>query len=349
MKFRFRINKKWIVLGVASVIGLLAAFAARTYLTTQIEAIEARGKGKTVKMIVAKRELKRGDKIGADTVAVRDIPIDYAQSSGIGPDTFDRVDGKALAYPVHAGEMILWGVLEGQKAPTFSARVEAGHRAMTVSVDEINSISGLLEPGDVVDLLVTIEQKGQRITRPLLQSVQVMATGQRVVDTPREGERRHYSTVTIDITPAQAQQVILARDAGKITALLRNPEDRHRLSGGNADMRALLAATVKKTGDDTGIPVLYGGAAKMPPEALVMGRTVPARSTRQGASDPAQNSGDSLASEVPVLIGATGTTDSVRSAKPVASAESSRSDGLDGSIKSGGMMGTTGSGLRQQP
>ena len=276
MKNRLKRNKTWIVLGVALVMGSIAALGARGYLTTQMEAIEARGKGQTVNVLVAKRELKRGDKISTDTIAVRAVPLAYAQSSAISPEGFDRVDGQVLAYPVRSGEMILWGLMEGKRVPTFSARVEVGHRAMTVAVDEINSISGLLEPGDQIDLLVTVDRKGKKITRPLLQDVQVMATGQRAVDSPREGERHHYSTVTLDITPAQAQHVIMARDAGKVTALLRNPGDKHRIAGGNADMVALLADNaVKQT--ETGVPVLYGGSAKLTSENLVMGTPAAAR------------------------------------------------------------------------
>ncbi|MBC7572886.1 MAG: Flp pilus assembly protein CpaB, partial [Herminiimonas sp.] len=236
---------------------------------TQMEAIEARGKGKTVNVIVAKRELKRGDKISSDSVAVRPIPVDYAHSAAISPDSFDRIDGQPLAYPIKPGEMILWGLMEGKKVPTFSARVETGRRAMTVPVDEINSISGLLEPGDLIDLMVTIDQKGRKVTLPLLQSVQVMATGQQAVDGPREGERKQYSTVTIDTTPDQAKNVIIARDAGKITALLRNPDDKNR-NGGNADMASLLGRNNTALVGERTIPVLYGGT-KLDPDALVMG------------------------------------------------------------------------------
>ncbi|MES2832736.1 MAG: Flp pilus assembly protein CpaB [Pseudomonadota bacterium] len=278
MKTRFKLNKTWIILGIALVIGAMAALAARTYLSTQVQAIEARGKSKTVNVVVASRELKRGDKITSDTVAVRAIPIDYAHSAAISPDTFDRVDGQALAYPVRAGEMILWGLMETKRSPTFSAKVESGHRAMTVAVDEINSISGMLEPGDLIDLLVTVDSRGKKITRPLLQSVQVMATGQQASDSPRDGERRQYSTVTIDTTPAEAQNVIMARDAGRITALLRNPEDKSRIAGANVNMAELLgSATHQSATPEEGIPVLYGGNATMTPEALSMARSRPAK------------------------------------------------------------------------
>lgn len=286
MKTRFKLNKTWIILGIALIIGCMAALAARTYLSSQVEAIEARGKSKTRNVVVASRELRRGDKLTSDNVAVRSIPMDYAHSTAVPPDAFERIDGQALAYPVHAGEMILWGLMESKRSPTFSAKVAAGHRAMTVAVDEINSISGMLEPGDLIDLLVTVDSRGRKITRPLMQSVQVMATGQQASASPREGERRQYSTVTIDATPAEAQNLIMARDAGRITALLRNPEDKSRIAGTNVNMVELLNSTVAQIAMPEGsIPVLYGGSAKMAPEALSMTRAKAAKPTNSTAEE----------------------------------------------------------------
>jgi pilus assembly protein CpaB len=274
---RFKPNKAWIVLGVALGIGLLAALAARSYLNNQMEAIDARNRGQQVNVVVAKRELKRGDKLSSENVAVRAIPMDYAHSGAVSPGAFDRLDGQTLAFPVKAGEMVMWSLLEGKKVPTFSARVEAGHRALTVPVDEINSISGMLEPGDMIDLIVTVDQSGKRRVFPLLQSVQVMATGQRSADDPKSGEKRSYSTATLDATPEQAENVIVAREIGKITALLRNPQDK-QTRGKNVDMTTLLGL---KSGSsvfaDGGrqVPVLYGGrSGKLPEEGLRLGESM---------------------------------------------------------------------------
>lgn len=297
---KFKPGKTWIVLGVALSIGLLAALAARSYLSSRMEAIEARGKGKMVNVVVAKRDLSRGAKLSEDSVAVRAIPADYAQSLAVTPDAFDRIDGQVLAYPVKSGEMILWGLMEGKKVPTFSTRVETGHRAMTVPVDEINSISGLLEPGDIVDLIATIDKKGKKVTFPLLQSVQVIATGQRSVDDPKSGQRREYSTVTFDITPEQAQNVIVARDAGKITALLRNPQDT-QIYGKKWDVAAMLGlnSAAKDGGmDDRQVPVLYGGRGnKIPPEGLKLGQYASVPGANAAAPNPlAQEQGGSVQS-----------------------------------------------------
>jgi pilus assembly protein CpaB len=287
MKFHFkniRLSKTWIVLGISLAVGLLAALGARSYLSSQMAAIEARGKGETVKVVVAKGKLQKGDVVSSDTVAVRSVPTDYAHSNALRPNQFDAFDGKALAFSVDGGEMVLWSMLEGKKSPTFSARVDVGHRALTVPVDEINSISGLLEPGDLIDLMVTVSQKDKKFTFPLLQAVRVMATGQRSVDDPKSGERRQYSTVTLDASPEQAQNVIVAREAGKITALLRNPSDKQAFKGGNTDLAGLLGLKpeldLKPAETAIGIrqiPVLYGGrGATLPAEGLQMGKYVQA-------------------------------------------------------------------------
>lgn len=268
----FRPGKTWIVLGVALAIGGLAALAARSYLTGEIQAIEARAKGKTAMVVVAKRDIGKGTKLSADNVAVREIPAEFAHSIAVSPDEFERISGQALAYPVKGGEMILWALVEAQKLPTFSARVAAGHRAMTVAVDEINSISGMIEPGDTIDLIVSQDQQGKKITYPLLQSVLVMATGQRSVDDPKSGERRQYSTVTLATTPRQAQNVIAARETGRLTALLRNPADKQLIENNKTDIAAIPGSkppTARSGLIRREIPVIYGGnLAKLAPEAL---------------------------------------------------------------------------------
>ncbi len=282
----FRPGKTWIVLGVALAIGGVAALAARSYLTKQMEAIESRSQGKTVMAVVAKTDIGKGVRLSNENVAMRAIPVEFAHSVAVTPGDFERINGQMLAYPVKSGEMILWGLIETQKVPTFSARVEAGRRAMTVPVDEINSISGLLEPGDMIDLMVSTDQKGKKITFPLLQSVQVMATGQRSVDDPKSGEKRQFSTVTINTTPEQAQNLIVAREVGKLTALLRNPQDQQAIGNTSYDIAALLGLkgdTKIANRDVTAVPVLYGGSlAALPPESLKLSQyTMPSR--EQGA------------------------------------------------------------------
>ncbi|MBJ7311684.1 Flp pilus assembly protein CpaB [Rugamonas sp. CCM 8940] len=306
----FRPGKTWLVLGIALAIGGLAAFAARSYLSNQVAVIEARGKGKSVQVVVAKVDIARGVKLDNHNVAVRNVPAEFAHSVAVLPDDFPRIDGQALAFPVKAGEMILWGLVESPKAPAFSSRVESGRRAMTVPVDEINSISGMLEPGDLIDLIVTVEQAGKKLTFPLLQRVPVMATGQRAADDAQSGDRRQYSTVTVDTTPAQAQSLIMGREVGKLTALLRNPQDDQPIGNETVDLAALLGMKGSlKAGPGGGrggrgdavaagpsmVPVIYGNG-KMPPEAVYLRR---AASRAKGAAPAAPAPADEAEEAAP--------------------------------------------------
>jgi pilus assembly protein CpaB len=273
MKINFqslrKINKTWLSLGVALSIGLLTALAARSFLSHQIEAIAESNKRETVDVVVAKTEIPAGARLSNQNLAVRKIPVDFAQSGAVRPEDFSRIDGKAIAYNLRSGEMIMWSQMEAQRAPTFSARLSPGQRAITVVVDEINSISGMLEPGDLIDLMFAVDRNGQKVVLPLLQSVQVMATGQRVVDDPRSGEKAQFATVTLNATPEQAKNIIIARETGKLTALLRNPNDKEPIGNKGLDLATLVGGRRAANHLPHVVPVLYGGnAAKFPPEAL---------------------------------------------------------------------------------
>lgn len=253
-------SKTAIVLIVAIGIGLLAAFGARHYFRARIAQIESEAGDRMVSVVVAKADLPKGSVLSSATVAVRPVPRDYVHGSAIRPEDFSQAEGQQLAYDLGAGETVLWSLLEGKKAPTFSARVAEGRRAVTVPVDEISSISGMLEPGDTIDLLVSFEQQGRRRALPLLQNVRVMATGQRSADDPKTGESRQYETVTLDTTPDEARAVILAREAGRITALLRNPQDAVAAAPSD-ELRDWLYGRVVRAPRVAapGVQVLYGG------------------------------------------------------------------------------------------
>ena len=84
---RLRINKTWIVLGVALVVGGGAAFMANSYLRAQVEEIESRGKGENVKLVVAKKDMPKGATLGPESLAVRNVPREWAHSNAVTPNS----------------------------------------------------------------------------------------------------------------------------------------------------------------------------------------------------------------------------------------------------------------------
>lgn len=258
----YKVNKNWIVLLLALSVGGLAAYGARNYISGKMQEIDEREKNKAmVKLVVAKRDLEKGAPLSPENVAIRPIPAEWAHSGAITPEQYGRAEGSKLAYPANAGEALIWSQLEGQRAPTFSSRLVAGRRAVTVPVDEISSLSGMVEPNDRIDIVVSVNKNSRNYTFTLLQGVTVLATGSKVSQDEKdaEGRPRTFTTITLDTNPEDAKRVIAAREIGRVTALLRAPNDVSNVSSKRSDAQSLLGLASGVVSSDSSVPVIYGG------------------------------------------------------------------------------------------
>lgn len=231
--------------------GLLAVFGARGYLAERLEIEKARlaPTEAMVEVVVARRDLERGAVVEAETMAVREVPADFVPGSAVRPERFEQHVGARLAQPMRSGEPLLVGAIVGADVGTFSTRIRQGIRAMSILVDEVNSVSGMLQPGDRIDLLFTVRPPvapgsppAQEVTSTLMQDLAVLATGRQVRagDAEAAGGQRHFTAITVEVSPAQAQELIVAQRTGKLTAMLRHPDDRKPLPARALDLNALL-------------------------------------------------------------------------------------------------------------
>ena len=242
----------WLLAG-AVLLGLGCFVGARYYLSSYLSQQETklRGSYESRKVIVAAVEIPAGGTLSSDNLAVRTIPDRYLASTAMSPESLDVVAGQKIMVAVKPGDPIDKGALERTDRAALSTTIAKGERAITFPVDEISSISGMLVPGDIIDLLYTgpsrtansyaanasaagqsTEPKDLLNVRAILQAVPVMATGKitqkRVVRT-QDGKDQEvnvdFSTVTLKVNSAQAQQVLIAQKLGQLTAILRNPDD----------------------------------------------------------------------------------------------------------------------------
>lgn len=257
---------KWIVLVVAIGFGLLAALTANIYLKRRLAALKETAPIEMVDVVVPKESLPKGARLSSATVAARRIPKQYALSEAITPDQFARAENAQLRFPAAAGEQLVWSQLESAEGASFSAHIAVGRRAVTIPVDEISSVSGMLVPGDVIDIVVGLQKDNRAISLPLLQSVKVLATGSRVSRDEKGDDKgdgstqgKEYNTVTLDASPSEAQRVLLAREIGKVTALLRHPDDKLKAPLAILDANALTGGHTRRASAE--IPVIIGGSS----------------------------------------------------------------------------------------
>ncbi|MBU6377025.1 MAG: Flp pilus assembly protein CpaB [Gammaproteobacteria bacterium] len=273
----------WI--GVVAIFsGALAFYAAQRYLadtSAEVERVwQARYAPRPV--LVAARDLEPGRPLGVSDLAKRAMPAAFVPGGAIDPERLQEVVGKPLLLPLRAGDPIVDSQVATRNETALAARLREGARAVTVPVDEVSSQAGLVRPGDRVDLMLAEEvvagtDRCVRV-RPLLEALAVLATGQVQSDSTRGAEamlRRgvdvaSYSTITLDVTPEQAQQLALALRMGELIPLLRGDADQlpiqlaERTAGQPACLPAAGPATAaKRTGGTRlhDIELLVGGDA----------------------------------------------------------------------------------------
>jgi len=251
-----------VVLGLAALAGLAAAWSARQHIQGHVERLEADARTPIVSRVVAAHDLPAGTRLHASHLASRSFPAGLVSSDSVDAAHHERLAGMVLRSDLRAGDLVLPAHGRIVEDSAFSSHLGEGRRAVTMPVDAINSVSGLLQPGDLIDLYVSFEYQRRRITAPLLQGVLVLATGTRTqslaagVGSSSPG----FSTVTLDTSPEDAVKLVAARQSGSITAVLRHPSDdlptRKAVRGDLASLIGVANPAPRRPSSRA--PVLYG-------------------------------------------------------------------------------------------
>jgi pilus assembly protein CpaB len=231
--------------------GTLGFWGASRYVQARASLVEQRLSQDFVseRIVVAAADMTAGRMLAAADLASRAVPVHFAASDRVPAQRASLLIGRRMAHAVRKGDPLGSSDVEPQETLSLSARLESGQRAITFPVDDVNSFSGLLTPGDTIDLLYATHDEA-RATQvvPLLQAVRVLATGKllrrrRIQDaggTEREVSAE-FVTVTLHVSPADAARIVLAQQTGEITAVLRNANDQAPVSFTRLDSRSLLA------------------------------------------------------------------------------------------------------------
>lgn len=106
-------------------------------------------------------------------------------------------------------------------------KIPEGHRAMTVAVDQVSGVAGFITPGSMVDIVLTTTVPGaaQPVSKIVLQNVPVLAIAQ-MVEQQKDGQAVVVPTVTMDVTPEDAEKLAIASSQGKLQLVLRRAGDK---------------------------------------------------------------------------------------------------------------------------
>ena len=143
---------------------------------------------------------------------------------------FSKVE-EVLDRPVVSNILLDEALLEGRLAVKGSGlglapTIPVGMRAVTVRVNDVAGAAGFVLPGLKVDVLVTGHPPSaeSNMTTTVLQNVLVLSAGQAMQSDAR-GTPVSVTTVTLLVTPNDAETLTLANGEGRIQLVLRNSSD----------------------------------------------------------------------------------------------------------------------------
>lgn len=211
---------KWVFWG-AIFVAALATFAAYKLLAAN----SAGGKAVTQQVVVASRDIPEGSTIDRIALTTKAYPTAAVPAGAFSSP--DSVVGRVTRVSVFTGEAIVPGRLAPVgSGPGLELKIAPGQRAMAVRINDVAGISGLIQPGSRVDVLVTIKEDNsdKQIAKLFMSNMQVLSVGSEV-QRDASGKPISATTVTLGVTPEEAERLAIAMNTGAIQLVLRGYGD----------------------------------------------------------------------------------------------------------------------------
>ncbi|OPX29608.1 MAG: Flp pilus assembly protein CpaB [Candidatus Omnitrophica bacterium 4484_171] len=253
---KLKISKKVLNLSIGIVLSVAAIVLLNIYISKERNKMSSdlkRAFAEKYKslgsVIVAKKDIPPGTEITSDMLETKVVPNKYIQPRAA--TSANRIVGMKTVVPINKGEQISLSKLLSPRiarGQSLAMATPVGKRAITINVDNIAGLMGMLRPGDYVDVIVLMavpvrteggKQVKQMLTIPLFQNVLVLAVGNKLANI---GEAKSSSWrisakktkaarasasegVTLALLPKEASLLSFVSEQGRIRLLMRSPAD----------------------------------------------------------------------------------------------------------------------------
>ncbi|QUD88584.1 Flp pilus assembly protein CpaB [Phenylobacterium montanum] len=255
---------------IAIFLGLIAVLMVRGVLTSQ-KGGQSGGAG-TAPVVVATKPIDRGVALNPTLLRVVNYPADAVPEGAF--QSLDQLVGKTATprtalRAMGANEPVLASKLTGAGAKVnLSGTISPGMRAVSLRSNDVTGVGGFVLPGDRVDILVTrtagTGDKASSITQVLAENALVLGVDQ----TADQASDKPVVTksVTVEVTPDQAQRISLASSVGQVSLDLRQVTDgapvQHHVTtvsdlGETGEHHAAPAHRIRKAGPPLGLTEVH--------------------------------------------------------------------------------------------
>lgn len=181
-------------------------------------------------LVFAKTTIPARTQVSAEQLEIKQVPQEAVTPDSV--QKFEDIVGLITKAEIIQGEPVNINRLfrKGDKMG-LSSMIPEGMRAITIPIDEIAGVAGFVKPGERVDLIGTMQLKGSKESTSwtLLQDIQVLAVSQDMGTSnrnpsqvnPQSANAKVGTSVTLAVTPLQAEKVVLSKERGILHLTLR--------------------------------------------------------------------------------------------------------------------------------
>jgi pilus assembly protein CpaB len=189
-------------------------------------------------VVVAVSDILPGTAVEENMIIETQVPLKFVQPSAF--TSVREAVGQITAIPIQKDSQVL-GTAMTSVGRNLATKIPRGMRAVSLAVTDVTGVSSLVSANNYVDVLATVKlgsglgSANQRtFVTTIFQNVLVLAVGsnlgevrttqpnQNPMQALAQEEREKFSTVTLALTPQQAQDLVLAQDIGDVTLALRS-------------------------------------------------------------------------------------------------------------------------------
>lgn len=220
-----------------------SALAHERERASRVETVE------TQQVFVISKMVRYGQRITSEDVRAVQFPTDaipegsFSELTDMFPENGPAF--RTVTRTMESDEAILASkVTAPGKDAGITSRLEPGYRAFSIRVDATSGVSGLLRPGDNVDVYWTGHALEQEITKLILPTMRLIAIDQSSDEDLSEAVLAR--TVTVQATPQQVAALAQAQSSGRLSLSLVGVEDSTVAEVADVNQNSLLGIEVQQ-------------------------------------------------------------------------------------------------------
>ena len=223
-------------------VAIVVAIAATYSVFRVLESTKASSRVATAPVVVAARDINEGESIDRLALAVSQWPVSTVPVGAYG--RIDSVAGRVARVAVFNGEPIVPGRLAPEgTTPGLTSKITPGKRAMSVRINDVSGVAGLIQPNSRVDILLsTTVGAATRTGKIFMENMRVLAMATTTTKT-EDGRPIPATTATLEVTPDESEKLMVAQGSGTIQLILRgygDPDSVKTSGATQADVERML-------------------------------------------------------------------------------------------------------------